>query len=195
MATNHDPLVHWRYFLALDEDLERTSRYVEFCDDNLECYSLELSRILMMASAEAEVVAKQLARTVDPASDPKNMGVCREILAEHFRSLPTATVHAVNDRITFHPWAGWRDGSRPEWWQAYTDVKHERHIHFRQGNLRNALEAVGGLMVLAVYLYEQAAYDGYLNPSPRLFSFGPPVKTDRAFYNQTQLIYKIEHAV
>lgn len=195
MATHHDPLVHWRYFLALDEDLERTSRYVEFCEDNLDCYSLEFSRLLMMASAEVEVVAKQLALRVDPASDPRNMGGCREILAGHLRSLPSATVYAFNGQMTLNPWIEWRDGSRPEWWQAYTDVKHGRHIHFRQGNLRNALLAVGGLMVLTIFLYEQAAFDGEVNPCPRLFSLGPPITTDRMFYNQAQLIYKIEHAV
>jgi hypothetical protein len=149
----------------------------------------------MMASSEAEVVAKQLALKIDQTADPQNMGACREIIVGHFRGLPNTTVQAVNGQMTFHPWTGWANGTRPEWWQAYTEVKHARHVHFRKGNLRNALEAVGGLMILIIYLYEQPAYDGRLNPSPKLYSIGPPIKTDRLFYNQTQLVYKIEHTV
>ena len=195
MTAHPDPLVHWRYFLTLDDDLLRASRYVEICEDNLTCHSIELSRVVIMASVESEVVAKQLALRIDAASNPKNMGDCRAILAGHFKSLPTVEIHALNGLITLQPWKAWVDGTRPDWWEAYTNLKHSRHIHFREANLRHALEAVAGLMVLSVFLYEQAAFDGQLNPSPQLFSFGRPITTDRSFYNQSNLIYKIQHAV
>ena len=31
---------HWNYFLALEQDLEATSRYIEFCDANLKVFSI-----------------------------------------------------------------------------------------------------------------------------------------------------------
>lgn len=55
-----DKLSHWNYFLAVEEDLHRLSRFVEFSADNFETHSLELARILFAASAEVDVVARQL---------------------------------------------------------------------------------------------------------------------------------------
>ncbi|MBK7027374.1 MAG: hypothetical protein IPH40_11085 [Polaromonas sp.] len=193
MEAHYDSLNHWRYFLALEDDLERAFRFVEFCDENLKTHSLEFSRILMMASAEVEVVAKQLSSRIEPTLSPKNMGECREIITTHFPNLPNSIVNAVNGQMTFHPWSGWNKG-RPDWWQAYTDVKHSRHTKYRDGNLGNAIEAVGGLMVMTIYLYEDAAKLGQLSPNPRLFSLGAPITTNNSFYNQMQLIYTIDHA-
>ncbi len=40
-------LSHWNYFLAVEEDLNGVSRYIEFDNNNYKTYSLELARILM----------------------------------------------------------------------------------------------------------------------------------------------------
>lgn len=64
--TEANKLLHWNYFLAVEEDLHRLSRFIEFSQDNFETYSIELSRILFAASAEVDVVAKQLCEQVRP---------------------------------------------------------------------------------------------------------------------------------
>ena len=38
----HESFPHWNYFLAMEEDLDRLSRFVEFTTNNYECYSIEL---------------------------------------------------------------------------------------------------------------------------------------------------------
>ncbi len=194
MSSHSDSVHHWRYFLALDEDLLKISRYIELCEANSNCYSIEIARILMMASAEAEVVAKQLVQRISSTLEPQNMGACREILAKNFCELPSVQVRTLVGQFNFTPWADWANGTRPSWWKAYTDIKHARHTHFSQGNLKNALEAVCGLMVLIVYLYEKPALQGQLYPTSRLFSFGSPVITDRDFWNQSRESYKIERS-
>ena len=40
-------LLHWNYFLVIEEDLGRLSRYVEFNLANNKTYSIEMARILM----------------------------------------------------------------------------------------------------------------------------------------------------
>lgn len=63
---------HWQYFLALENDLINVSRYIEFSgvDNpkaiNARVHSLELARILLMASAECEVILKIITAPRDP---------------------------------------------------------------------------------------------------------------------------------
>lgn len=51
-------LHHWNYFLALENDLENISHYIEFSKKNEEAYSIKLAHILLSASSEIDVVMK-----------------------------------------------------------------------------------------------------------------------------------------
>lgn len=78
-------LSHWNYFLALESDLERVSRYVEFTQNNYTTYSLEMAHLLLAAGSEVEVVLKALCRKVEPKKPAENIEQYREILTQ---SLP-----------------------------------------------------------------------------------------------------------
>ncbi len=52
--------LHWNYYIALDSDMARVSRFIEFCPANLNVYSLELAHLLFAASSEVDVIAKSL---------------------------------------------------------------------------------------------------------------------------------------
>ena len=52
--------LHWNYYLALDNDMARVSRFIEFNPANLQVFSLELAHLLFAASSEVDVVAKAL---------------------------------------------------------------------------------------------------------------------------------------
>ncbi len=53
---------HWNYLLALDAELVTLSRYVDFSEQNFNCFSIEIVRILLAAAAEVDIVCKQLNR-------------------------------------------------------------------------------------------------------------------------------------
>ena len=38
---------YWNYFLAIEQDMEKLSRYIEFTDDNFPTYSIELTYLLL----------------------------------------------------------------------------------------------------------------------------------------------------
>jgi len=59
---------HWNYLLSIENDLETVSRFVELHKDNFQCFSIEISRLLMAASAEVDVVCKQICKKLDPKS-------------------------------------------------------------------------------------------------------------------------------
>ena len=46
------------------------------------------------------------------------------------------------------------DNQNPLWWGSYNNVKHHRHEHFKDANLKNVLNAVAGLLVTVFYFYK-----------------------------------------
>ena len=46
---------HWNYFLAIEEDLENLSRYIDLREDNFGTYSIETAKILMAPQHSQQV--------------------------------------------------------------------------------------------------------------------------------------------
>ena len=68
MITSVKTKHHWNYFLAIEKDLEKLSRYIEFSNDNLDTYSIELTHILLSSSSEVDVIMKQLCLLMNPTA-------------------------------------------------------------------------------------------------------------------------------
>src|SRR2546421_703693 len=58
--------LHWNYFLALESDVARVARFIEFQPANFGTFSIELGRILLAASSEVDVVAKLVCSQLEP---------------------------------------------------------------------------------------------------------------------------------
>jgi hypothetical protein len=160
---------HWNYLLALDIDLVGLSRYVEFSEDNFNCFSIEMARVLLAAAAEVDVVCKQLCQQVNPASSADSINAYRPELTAAFPVIPKLKVLIPRFGLTLHPWDEWNKvNGVPFWWTAYNKVKHHRHTHYERANLKNTLNAVAGLFVGVLHLYKEKAKFGELVPSPQL---------------------------
>ena len=135
------------YFLALESDLLNFSRYIEFATDNYDAYSMELVRLLLAAGSEVDIACKQLCRLVNPKNKRGNISNYRAVLLKRFPEIQSQVVCIRRHNISFQPWNRWGH-KHPAWWVAYNCVKHNRLVHFRDGNLRNVLNAVAGLGVI-----------------------------------------------
>lgn len=150
------PKHHWNYFLAIEKDLEKISRYVEFCSDNLQTYSIGLAHILLSASSEVDVIMKQLCSFVAPGGTFENIN--------HYKTTITALIpDMVNEQIaiprygmTHGPWENWNGPDNPDWWRSYNRVKHQRNEHYSEANLQNTINSVGALLIASVYYYKYA---------------------------------------
>jgi hypothetical protein len=166
-------LLHWNYFLALESDLERLSRFVEFTEDNFQTYSLEMARLLLAASAEVDVVLKELCMGADPDKKPKDINEYRKIMQARLPRLCEMPVRIPRFGLRIIPWQNWNSDENPDWWKAYNQVKHKRAQHFRQANLQNTIKAIAGLFVATMYLYKTEAGEGALIPLPNLLILSP----------------------
>lgn len=147
--------VHWNYFLALERDMEKLSRYVEFCDANLAVYSIELAHLLFAAASEVDVVAKLICELVEPGAPRGNIVEYRAILPRALDGLSDTEVFVPRFSLSYKPWSNWAEERNPEWWRAYNNVKHKRDAHFNEATLKHALNALGGLLILTFHYYSR----------------------------------------
>jgi hypothetical protein len=174
--------LHWNYFIALERDLEIASRYVEFCDQNLKVYSIEFAHLLFAAASEVDVIAKLLCQRLKPTARRNNISDYRKILLAAFPHLSTEQVTVPRYGLDFRPWSNWTGTNNPVWWRSYNNVKHERDAHFNEATLKNALNALGALLILTNYHYSYA-----LAPTgtPRLM----PIDTLNELLPEPALLY------
>ena len=163
--------IHWNFFLALEEDLERISRYVDL-GGNDSTYSIEIGRLLLSASAECDVVLKQLVRQLDPSSTADKFGHYREPVVQHLPRFLQFEATLPRFGITLTPWVDWTDAHAPYWWSDHNKVKHQRDEHFERATLKNCLNAMAGLYCSTLHLYCEAAEPGRLPGNPRLLAAG-----------------------
>jgi hypothetical protein len=159
--------LHWNYFLALDRDLDVVSRYVEFCKPNYGVYSIELAHLLFAAASEVDVVAKLLCQRLASTAHYNNIFDYRVALKSALPDLPEMWVFVPRYGLSFRPWENWGSDRNPDWWDSYNKVKHQRDVHFEQATLKNALNALGALLIFTYhhYRYELAKDPGTpLNP-------------------------------
>jgi hypothetical protein len=182
---------HWNYFLALEDDVDRLSRYLEPTQVNFPAYSLELARILFGAASEIDVVAKRLCEQISENSQADNIVKYREKIVAHYPQITEARVHLPKFGLTLNPWQQWGVENSPFWWKAYNNVKHHRHTHFADANLKNSLNATAALFVLLLFFYKAEAQQGRLNPNPRLFRAGTPFQVDNPFYAPHTFTYQL----
>lgn len=165
-----DTLIHWNYFLSIEEDLYRLQRYVDFSSDNDSTYSLEIARILMAASAEVDVVLKQLCIAIDEHSTAGNINQYHDLITSYFTDFKDFKVIIPTQGLELTPWESWQKSVPPEWWTANNKVKHQRHEQFKQASLKNCLNAVAGLYISVLHLYIDQAQKGELLRLPKLFN-------------------------
>jgi len=183
ITQTHRSNLHWNYFLALERDLEGVSRYIEFCPENLDVFSIELAHLLFAASSEVDVLAKSLCKLLDPEKNPQMITAYAQIIRHHLPTFSDEEIFLPRYAIQFKPWINWREPKSPNWWSSYNHVKHERNTYFQEATLQNALNAMGGLLVMLFYFQRQklTLMDGGRNPDNK--------DVTKSFEPETSLIH------
>lgn len=90
--STHKVEPHWNYLFAIESDLERLSRFIEFDERNFDCFSLEISRVLLAAGAEIDVVCKQLCRNIDATSTAGSINHYQDSITQAYTDIPSFEV-------------------------------------------------------------------------------------------------------
>jgi len=156
MISFKTPKHHWNYFLALEDDLKHLSRYIEFANENLGTYSIELTHILLSASSEVDVIMKQLCELLNSTIPATNINDYRSIIKAAMPDIISEEISIERFGLSYKPWINWKGKKNPNWWVSHNNVKHQRNKHFTEANLQNTINAVGALLITVVYYYKLA---------------------------------------
>jgi hypothetical protein len=168
---------HWRYFLALEQDLEATTRYVEPMPPNFATFSIEFARLLLSTCSEIDVVAKVLCQAIAPGQAANSIDDYRSTITSKYPQFHSIKVLLPRFTLAVTPWQDWSGTANPRWWRDHNLVKHMRHENFKLAHLENCVGALAGLFALVVYLYREDLFSFRLDPPPSLFRLpSQPVK-------------------
>ena len=145
--------IHWNYFLAIQQDFELLSRYVEFSEGNNSTFSIELARIIMSASQEVDVIMKGICSLLDE-NNADNINDYRNVIKDKLSDLIDEEVFVARFGMRSQPWLNWKGDENPIWWRANNKIKHQRTNHFQKANLKNAFNALGALLIVNIYYYK-----------------------------------------
>lgn len=169
--------IHWNYFLTIEKDLEHLSRYVEFAINNYGTFSIEMARLLLVASSEIDVLMKSLCQDFFPDKPIKCIHDFIEQVPFAIPEMHSFRVTIPRHRISFCPWVSLshekKDDKVPEWWNAYNKVKHQRAMFYQKANLFNTISSIGALFILNLYFYKDEANHGKLSPLPVFYDVTP----------------------
>ncbi len=162
-------LLHWNYFLALEADLERLSRFIEFTTQNFPTHSIQIAHLLLAASSEVDVIARQLCRRLDRAAKANSIKKYRKVMRCAIPELEVSVVRLPRHGLELIPWQNWRCDKTPTWWTAHNKVKHQRSSYFEKASLQNVLNAMAGLFLLTLHFYRREIEGRRMEPPPVLF--------------------------
>lgn len=161
-------LVHWNYFLAIEQSVVELSRYIEFHNNNMDTYSIEIARLLMTTTQEIDVLLKQICSHFGNSSNKE--GSYRTFFPSKYPKMLDIEIVTPRYNLTFKPFENWQNNTTPTWWTANNKVKHQRHTHYPRASLANVLNAVSGLFVVNLYYYIDVKNTNEIYPAPKLFA-------------------------
>lgn len=182
---------HWEYFLAVENDLELSSRFVQFDSENYKTFSVEFAKIIQLACADADTLFKEVCKQITPKSEADGIN-------NYFDELRTTNIGNIFVRIpryalSLRPFSSWTANAAPKWWTAANKLKHQRGDEYKRANLKNALNSVAGIFVLNLYRLRDpnsGRLDTELFPEPKLFFPSEEQFDGRAMHNHLCITYK-----
>jgi hypothetical protein len=167
-------LPFWDYFLSIEGDLEKCSRFIHFSEDNYKTYSIEFARIIMASSSEFDTVIKLICNSIDAFQQPDNILKYYPILSTKYPKFKEFEVNVTRYKLTLFPWKEWSVEQAPDWWsKGYNKIKHQRDQYFKEANLINALSSVSGLLCGILYYFKEVIGEPLMvqfYQAPKLFN-------------------------
>lgn len=138
------------YTNLLIRDLYEIFNYIDPDDRNLNVFSHRLYEIFVRACTEIESSFKGIFSSNGYTPSRYNMEEYFKIGKLTKLNEYTIKFSKWNSNHIFQPFKEWSSTSyQPiSWYQAYNQVKHNRHRHIELANLENVMNAVSGLLCL-----------------------------------------------
>ena len=166
---------------AIDARFFETFRYVDPSPDNGGTFSYEFSSILRDCGSVFDSTMRELLKVAEWPEPERGYDIRdhKKFLASNVdrQGFQRETPGGIGTVVVIlnSPWARRHvvpykgleiEGMKLEWWDAYNDVKHSDLENVAKGNLANAVNAFGAIVILSALIGE---------PGRHTLSFGAPM--------------------
>lgn len=144
---------YWNYYLMLEDDFYKTTRFVELDPRNYNTYSVEYAKQYQSICAELDGLCKTIC-TYYNQSSCNNIKQYAKIILKKYTNISSKKIKVLKNSIELQPFKEWRidpEYKSPSWWSEYNKVKHNRIDNFEKANLLNVINALSGLFLLNMY--------------------------------------------
>jgi len=183
---------YWNYFCALEQDLKKVSRFIEFSSDNMSTHSIELTRLLLSSCSEIDVIFKEICSLLDENSSVENINQYRREIKSLLPDIINEKVNVGFSGLDIRPWQNWNGDKNPNWWRSHNNVKHQRNIYFADANLLNTINAISALFICVNYYYK-IKLSGILNQNLNFSDVTRVLKSQNNFIRFSNNEYYDKH--
>lgn len=177
---------HWRYFLMLEEEILSLRKYIEFDEANYNTYSLEICKQLGSICSEVDTLFKDICFILG-SKRLNSINKYQEFLKKNQKNfelnLEVEKVNLWRSELTFSPFCNLYKSSKKQskkgyceeqfevidWWKANNGIKHNRVAEYKEGNLKNLLNAASALFILNL-LHAEVLKKTDILPANKLFT-------------------------
>lgn len=152
-------------FHIIISDFQIILNFIEPSDENLKTFSHRIFELLLRTATSFEAVSKRILIHDGYRTRPEKMNIKDYFTLNKAYKLSKydLTIDSWRSGVKIlDPYKPWQNDtySRLPWYTAYNNSKHDRHQNFKEANLENLLNAIGGLFIL---LYSQFGSDVFNN--------------------------------
>lgn len=179
--------VLWYYFSINESNLLNLGRYIEICDSNMDCHSVEITRSILEIGSEVEYLFKKICRAYKMPEGC--MCEYKKCLLEKKPQIVRCELHikgvSIQQSSPVFPFKEWKDSNAGlSSWQNYSKIKHDRYVTENVATLRTLIELFGIYETLLI-LYTDLVSDDEKKaiPASNFFRVLFPLKVNSSGYN------------
>jgi len=151
---------HWKYYLMLEKRFIESIEFAELHEDNFNTFSNGYALLIQVIGAELDTVFKEFCGF--NTADRKNIADYAQYILNNTPDIKNQKINVQEYDIEIQPFMNW-DINQPakslQWWEAFTDIKHDRYERLKQAKQKNVLNILGALYLIEM-MYLKKITDG-----------------------------------
>jgi hypothetical protein len=155
-----NPEIVWEMYQSLEKEFLNYLEYVPFSIQHYEVWSYPLVNLFNNIGSSVDSFflnaiycesLNDIPRIEEIRTDnhQHNMKTYRDIFETRYK-LSNVQIFELRNFSSIYPFKNWSEGSSPDWWSKYTDIKHNRYQNKKRATLKVTIDALAGLFSLFI---------------------------------------------
>lgn len=161
--------MYFPIYQSLEEETLTLTKHIQFTDDQLKVYSLNIGNLIIRCAIEIESISKDLYKQLGGSANKLYFDTdCLKLLVNKWKidkkklQIKNANMYFSKKHSILIPLckSHIKGPGGSEWKSAYQGIKHNRSKEIKKANIENLLNALGALYILNLYYADESFWEG-----------------------------------